>query len=272
MITEMKILTAERIKVERKDVKDGTTLLHDLSFSLESGEILGLTGPSGAGKSLTALALCGLLDPPLAWTDGCIVIDGRVIAPNRPRCWNSQRGRGIFLIFQSPASALNPGLTIGTQISEALRAGLNLTAPEADGEVRRLLSQVDLPADTAEHYPFQLSGGMRQRVLIAIALGLRPKVVVADEPTSGLDPIRQAEIIHALRRLPDDLGTGLVILSHDLRLFGRIADRVGVLYQGSLVELAPTRQLLRRPGHPWTCSMVKSLAALRINDVATIAG
>ncbi len=272
VITDMAILTAERLTVQRIDGSAGALLLNDFSISLESGETVGLTGPSGAGKSLTALTLCGLLDPPLAWTAGRILIDGQIIAPARPRSWDRHRGKGIFLIFQSPASALNPRIKIGTQIIEALKAVRNLTAIEANEEARSLLHRVDLPADTVARYPFQLSGGMRQRVLVAIALGLRPKVVVADEPTSGLDPVRQAEVMTVLRRLPDELGTGLVILSHDIRLFDRIANRVGVLYEGRLVELNATHELLRRPRHPWTRAMVESLAALRIGDAAASPG
>lgn len=244
-------------------------LLNDLCFTLKAGEILGMTGPSGAGKSLTALSICGLLDPPLAWTGGRIVIDSHTITPNTPQRWRAQRGRGVFLIFQSAASALNPRLKIALQIGEALREVRGMTAADARDEIPRLLERVDLAADVVELYPFQLSGGMRQRVLIAIALGLRPKVVVADEPTSGLDPVRQAEVVQALRRLPEDLGAGLLVLSHDLRLLRRLAGRVGVIYEGRLVELQNTQQLLSRPGHPWTAAMVQSLCLLSIADATS---
>ena len=259
----MTILTAKGIHVSVSGCQGEISLLRDFSLSLDAGEILGLTGPSGAGKSLAALALCGLLDPPLVWTAGRIVLDGQVMTPWNPQCWKGRRGRGIFLIFQSPGSALNPSLKIATQMGEALTLVRGLPAAEARTEVRRLLKEVGLPADTGDDYPFQLSGGMRQRVMIAIALGLRPKVVVADEPTSGLDPIFQSEVLRAMRRLPEELGTALVILSHDLRLFGRLAHRIGVLHGGRLVELEETEKLLRAPGHPWTRRMIESLTALR---------
>ena len=259
----MTIFQAQDVTVSVNGPQGEKKLLQNLSLTLEKGEILGLTGPSGAGKSLTALAFSGLIDPPLAWTDGCIVLDGCRITPSTPQNWNCQRGRGAFLIFQSPASALNPALKIKTQMEEALQKVKRLSITKARKEIECLLLKVGLPPQTAEYYPFQLSGGMRQRVLIAVALGLQPKVIIADEPTSGLDPICQEEVIQNLCLLQNDLGTALVILSHDLRLFGKIAHRTGILYEGCLVELKETKKLLQAPAHPWTRTLVKSLATLR---------
>lgn len=243
----------------------GPLLLDDLSLTLAQGEILGLTGASGAGKTVTALTLCGLLPPPLRWTGGKIVLNGGVIHPGDAKAWQKIRGADIFLIFQSPSAALNPGLRVDVQIREALVECRGLTMEEAGRKIRCLLTEVGIPPEAGRLFPDQLSGGMRQRVLIAIALGLSPGVIVADEPTSGLDPIHRSEILELMQRLPSVCGSGMILISHDLGMLSHVADRIGVIHRGRLVELEPAAALLRTPRHPATRRLVDSLSALTMN-------
>jgi ABC-type glutathione transport system ATPase component len=258
----MPVLETFDLRVTVGGAESPPVLLDDFSLSLNSGEIVGITGISGAGKTVTALTLCGLLSPPMHWVGGRIILNGCTIVPRDPKAWRGHRGAGIFLIFQSPGAALNPGLRVGLQIKEALVEGKGLSVVEADRMIQRLLGEVGLPPGAGAFYPDQLSGGMRQRVLIAIALGLSPRVIVADEPTSGLDPIHQAEILDLMRRLPSACGSGMILISHDLGVLSRVADRIGVIHRGCLVEMEPTRTLLCAPRHPRTRRLVESLWAL----------
>lgn len=255
----MPVLEAFGLRVTAGRSATSPVLLDGLDLSLMSGEILGLTGESGAGKTVTALTLCGLLSPPLHWVGGRILLDGRTLLHGDRKAWRGLWGSVIFLIFQSPGAALNPGLKVGMQIREALVEGKGLSAGEADRKTRHLLDEVGLPLESGGFYPDQLSGGMRQRVLIAIALGLSPKVIVADEPTSGLDSICQAEILDLMKRLPSECGSGMILISHDLGVLSHTADRLGVLHRGRLVEMEPTQSLLHAPRHPQTRRLVANL-------------
>lgn len=237
-------------------------VLRDLRLELEAGERLGLTGPSGAGKSTLAFALVGLLPAPLQWRAGEIRIGRHRIAPGRERLWDAVRGREILLLFQSAGMALHPQITVGRQVSEALEEVRGLPRRESRREAARRLEEVGLPPFALHAYPYQLSGGMRQRVLIALALGLGCRLLVADEPTSGLDPIARAEVLSLLLGAVGALNAGLLLISHDLRLLRGAVDTLAVLEEGTLVETGPAGRLLSAPRHPQTRRLVEALADL----------
>lgn len=237
-------------------------LVRDLSFSLEHGGALGLVGQSGAGKSLSALALCGLLPRPLRVRAGEIRLHGESIPPNDPQAWRGRRGGQIFLIFQSPASALDPVVKVGPQIAEALSETRGWHRERAQERARRLLETVDLPVSYAGRYPFELSGGMRQRVLIATALALRPQVLIADEPTTGLDPLNQTAVLDLLHRLRREHHTALIVISHDLRAISALAPEILVMQHGRVVERGITSEVLARPAHVHTRELINALDLL----------
>ena len=218
-------------------------LLDNVSFELAVGERVGLIGESGSGKSLTAAALCGLLRPPIALTSGSIRFDGEEFVNATPAAWRRRRGTGIFQIFQSPGTALTPGRRIGPQLAEtARRAGAD---PET--VIPPVLEKVALDPRNQQLYPYQLSGGMKQRVLIAMALILRPRILIADEPTTGLDVLTERDILAALNAMIDETGAALLFISHDLRAVRAVAERVLVMQEGRLVEDAPVHELASSP-------------------------
>lgn len=231
---------------------------------------MGLTGPSGAGKSTLAFTLTGLLPAPLEWRRGEIRIGRHRLAPGHERLWDAVRGRDILLLFQSAGMALHPQITVGRQVSEALEEVRGLTRRESRREAARRLDEVGLPSFAVHAYPYQLSGGMRQRVLIAIALGLGCRLLVADEPTSGLDPIVRAEVLTLLLEAVRTLNAGLILISHDLRLLRGTVDTLAVLEEGALVETGPADRLLSAPQHPQTRRLVEALADLeRLADAGS---
>ncbi|KEJ88336.1 ATP-binding cassette domain-containing protein [Sulfitobacter donghicola] len=214
-------------------------LLRQLDFHLAPAERVGLLGTSGCGKSLTAAALCGLLRPPLRVTTGSIQIDGQEMTGRAPAAWRQIRGQGVFQIFQSPSTALTPGRRIRHQLAEAAqRAGAD--SPPA---IANALDAVALDRRVADFFPYQLSGGMKQRVLIAMALILRPRILIADEPTTGLDVLTEGEILQALNTMADETGAAVLFISHDLRAVKVVAQRALVMQQGQLVEDAPIATL-----------------------------
>jgi ABC-type dipeptide/oligopeptide/nickel transport system ATPase component len=237
-------------------------LVRDVSFSIPSGQIMGLVGESGSGKTLIASALSGLIPPPLTRTGGKIIFKGKEIK-FEPALQEDGglRGTGIFLLFQSPLAALNPTMKIGWQIGETLKEHFKLDRKTAMNQAGFLLESVGLPANKSGSYPFELSGGMRQRVLIALALGLKPGLLIADEPFTGLDAMHEKEIIDLLERLHLE-GTAILIISHDLRLIADWADRVAVLVEGALVEETAGHDLIRTARHPYTRSLVESMIRL----------
>jgi len=238
---------------------EGSFLTVDrISFDLERGETLGLIGESGSGKTTVALSLLRLL-PPGAQTSGRIEVGGEEVLAMSEDALARVRGGRIAMVFHDPLAALNPVLRVGTQIGEAVRAHRSANRVQARAAVRDLLSAVGLAPENADRYPHQLSGGMRQRALIAIALACGPAVLVADEPTSSLDPVVQAEIIGLLRALCDERGVALLLATHDLALAARLCGRIAVLYAGRIVERGPARELLARPRHPYTLGLLRSL-------------
>lgn len=225
-----------------------------VSFRLSAGETLGLVGESGSGKSVTALAILRLLQPPGRVTGGRVMFDGRDLLTLPEREMRAVRGAHISLVFQEPMSALDPVMRVGDQVAEALLVhGLARGAAARTAAVD-LLEMVRIPdaARRARDYPHQLSGGMRQRVMIAIALACRPAIVIADEPTTSLDVTIQAEILDLLRELRRRHDLALLLITHDFGVIAEMADRVAVMYQGRIVEEGPVRQILRQPAHDYT--------------------
>lgn len=251
----MKLLEVRDLRIS----SPGAELVRGLTLDLDHGQTLGLLGQSGAGKSISAMALCGLLPKPLWVSGGSISLHGEIISPNDAKAWRGRRGKELFLIFQSPGSALDPTSKVGTQIAEALVEVRGWHWSKAIDHARRLLEDVDLPAAAVQSYPFELSGGMRQRVLIAIALALRPQVLIADEPTTGLDPLNQLAILRLLKRLNEEHHTALLIISHDLHVISYMAQRTVIMQSGCVVERGLTGDLLRNPGHEHTRQLISAM-------------
>ncbi len=246
-------------------VSDGQALraVDDVSLAIDAGETLCLVGESGCGKSVTALSIARLVPtPPARYPGGQILLNGQDVLRMSKAQLREIRGGVVSYVFQEPAASLNPVFRVGNQIKESLR----LHRPEAatDDEVIRLLKLVGIPAPESRirDYPHQLSGGMQQRVMIAMALASRPKLLVADEPTTALDVTIQAQILELLRDLKRQLGMSLLLITHNLGIVGDIADRVAVMYAGQIVELAPATELLARPLHPYTQALMNSVPKL----------
>jgi oligopeptide/dipeptide ABC transporter ATP-binding protein len=234
--------------------------VQDVSFDIARGETLALVGESGSGKSLTAYSLLRLVPPPGRILAGEIQLEGRNLMDLPEAEMEHVRGAKISLIFQEPMSALNPVLTIGSQLVEAMTVH-GLGGPQPRATALELLSTVrmDDPARRFGEYPHQLSGGLRQRALIALALCCRPSLIVADEPTTALDVTIQAEILNLLRQLKQDFGLSLLLITHDLGVVAHTADRVAVMYAGRIVEEAPVRALFRMPAHPYTQALLRAM-------------
>ncbi len=237
----------------------GMPLIEDLSFSVNPGETLAIVGESGCGKSLTSLAVMGLLPPELRrHQKGAIRFRGRNLPDLPPRQLRALRGNEIAMIFQEPLTALNPVMTVGAQIMEVLTAHSRLDRDAARRRVVDLLDKVRLPDPEARvrEYPHRLSGGMRQRVTIAMAIACEPALIIADEPTTALDVTVQAQILDLLSDLHARSGNSLILITHDLGVVDQIADRMVVMYAGSLVEAGPVAEVLRSPRHPYTAGLL----------------
>jgi oligopeptide/dipeptide ABC transporter ATP-binding protein len=235
------------------------------SISVAEGETVGIVGESGSGKSTIARTLIGLLDKRTARiTGGRIVLDGQDVTGFTPREWEKVRGNPAAMVFQDPLSYLNPVLTVGRQIAESVRLH-DRTAP-VEARVAELLEMVKLPASVAKAYPDELSGGMRQRCLLAIALGCRPKLLIADEPTTALDVTTQAEIGELLRDLQSSLGMALLLISHDLGLVTSLCERIYVMYAGRTIEWGPGESVFGSPRHPYTSGLLAAAEGRRTVD------
>ena len=234
--------------------------VQDVGFDIARGETLALVGESGSGKSLTAYSLLRLVPPPGRILSGEIRLDGRNLMDLPEREMERVRGAKISLIFQEPMSALNPVRTIGSQLMEAMTVH-GQGGPDPRAAAIELLATVrmDDPARRFAEYPHQLSGGLRQRALIALALSCRPALIVADEPTTALDVTIQAEILNLLRQLKQDFGLSLLLITHDLGVVAHTADRVAVMYAGRVVEEAPVRRLFKAPAHPYTQALLRAM-------------
>jgi oligopeptide/dipeptide ABC transporter ATP-binding protein len=233
----------------------------DVSFHVDAGETLCLVGESGSGKSLTALSIIRLLPPRGRIASGAIRLEGRNLMELGEREMEHVRGAGIGFVFQEPMTALNPVFTIGRQVSETLRVHGRATRHTARARAIELLASVSIPEPhrRIDEYPHQLSGGLRQRALIALALAGEPRLLIADEPTTALDVTIQAEILDLLQALQKRLGLGLLLITHDLGVVARVADRVAVMYAGRIVEHSPVKPLFADPKHPYTRGLLDSI-------------
>jgi len=254
------LLEAEDLAVAARSPGGDLEIIHGVSLQVAPGETLGLVGETGSGKSVTMLALMRLLPPSLAITRGRVTFDGHDLTRLPERAMRELRGKRLAMIYQDPATSLNPLMRIGDQVSEAMTAhGL----PKADAERRTLalLARVEMPepARTARAYPHEFSGGMRQRAMIAMALAMRPKLLIADEPTTALDVTIQQQILVLVNELRRELSMATIWVTHDLGIVARLVDRVLVMYAGHLVEDAPVDQLFHAPQHPYTRSLLRAL-------------
>ncbi len=245
----------------------------DVSFTIERGEILALVGESGCGKSVTALSIMGLVSPPGRIVGGRMVFDGHHL---RTATWTTLRGAHLAMIFQDPLTSLNPVFTVGEQIAEVLRRHKRLGARQAWRAAVEALAAVAIPdpARRARQYPHELSGGMRQRVMIAMALSCHPKLLIADEPTTALDVTIQAQILELIAVQRRERNLGVLLITHDLGVVAQVADRAAVMYAGRIVEAAPVTTLFARPQHPYTQGLLASVPRLgrRVARLPTVEG
>ena len=244
------------------DTPDGSVrAVDDVSFEIRAGETVGLVGESGSGKSVTALSIMRLVQPPGRIAGGSLSFKGRDLLTLDERTMRTVRGADITLIFQEPMTALNPVFRVGDQIAETLRVHGRASRREARTAAVDLLRAVRIPdaASRVNDYPHQLSGGMRQRVLIAMSLACQPSLVIADEPTTALDVTIQAEILDLLREMKSALHLSLLLITHDLGVIAETADRVAVMYAGRIVETGPVRAIFREPAHPYTRGLLASM-------------
>jgi peptide/nickel transport system ATP-binding protein len=244
--------------------QEPTAAVSEVSFDVRAGQHVGLVGESGSGKSVTSLAIMGLLPDRGVSVGGTAEYEGRDLLRMRKSEQNAIRGRDIAMVFQDPMSSLNPVVTVGLQIAEVLQRHRGKSRAEGTEMAVDLLRRVGIPdpARRVHEYPHQLSGGMRQRVLIAIALACEPRLLIADEPTTALDVTIQAQILELLKELVADSGTALILITHDLGVVAGLCDEVHVMYAGRVVESAPRRQLFARPRHPYTGGLLASIPRL----------
>ena len=262
----MRLLDIKDLKLDFGRGAEAARAVDGVSLTIEAGETVCLVGESGCGKSVTAQSIARLVPtPPAHYVGGEIWLNGEDVLKMPLSELREIRGGVVSYIFQDPGAALNPVFRVGNQIKESLK----LHKPEKanDAEVIRLLKLVGIPAPESRirNYPFEMSGGMQQRVMIAMALASEPKLLVADEPTTALDVTIQAQILDLLRDLKQRLGMAILLITHNLGIVGDMADRVAVMYAGQIVELAPARELLRRPLHPYTKALMNSVPKLRGN-------
>jgi peptide/nickel transport system ATP-binding protein len=260
----MALLEVDRLTVEFPTRRGILRALDAVSFDIEVGEVLGVVGESGAGKSLTGAAIIGLLEPPGRIAGGQVRLDGmRIDNLSRDRM-RPIRGRQIGAIFQDPLTTLNPLYAVGHQLVETMQAHLRLSDRDARERAVRWLEEVGIPAarQRIDAYPHEFSGGMRQRVVIALALCAEPRLVIADEPTTALDVSIQAQIITLLKRLAKDHGTSVMLVTHDMGVIAETADRVAVMYAGRICEIGPVRAVVKQPAHPYTEGLMGSIPSL----------
>jgi peptide/nickel transport system ATP-binding protein len=257
------LLEVKNLRVEFPSRRGTLLALDDISFSIAPGEILGVVGESGAGKSLTGAAIIGLLEPPGRIAGGEIRLNGQRIDNLPYEAMRKIRGRQIGAIFQDPLTSLNPLYTIGRQLTETILTHLPVSEAEARQRAIKLLQETGIQGaeQRIEQYPHQFSGGMRQRVVIALALAAEPKLIVADEPTTALDVSIQAQIISLLKRLCKDHGAAVMLVTHDMGVIAETCDRVAVMYAGRIAEIGPVSDVINRPAHPYSVGLMGSIPA-----------
>ena len=258
------LLEVRNLRIEFPTRRGTLLAVDDVSLSIAPGEVLGVVGESGAGKSLTGAAIIGLLEPPGRIAAGEIRLAGLRIDNLPYEDMRKIRGREIGAIFQDPLTSLNPLFTVGQQIIETITTHLHLSTSKARERAIELLQSTGIPAAERriDHYPHQFSGGMRQRVVIALALAAEPKLVIADEPTTALDVSIQAQIISLLKNLCRDHGTAVMLVTHDMGVIAETADRVAVMYAGRLAEVGPVADVIHRPQHPYTSGLMGSIPGM----------
>jgi peptide/nickel transport system ATP-binding protein len=258
------LLEVRHLRVEFPTRRGTLVALDDISFDIAPGEVLGVVGESGAGKSLTGASIIGLLDPPGRIAAGEIRFDGRRIDNLPYEQMRRVRGRSIGAIFQDPLTSLNPLYTVGQQLVETIHTHLDVSAAEARRRAIRLLEETGIQAaeQRFDQYPHQFSGGMRQRVVIALALAAEPKLIVADEPTTALDVSVQAQIISLLKRLCREHGAAVMLVTHDMGVIAETCDRVAVMYAGRIAEIGPVHDVIHAPAHPYTVGLMGSIPAM----------
>ena len=260
------LLKVDGLSVEFPQRRQRLQALDGISFTLEAGEVLGFVGESGAGKSLTGAAIMGLLEPPGRITGGSIALEGRRIEADA----TAVRGREIGMIFQDPLTSLNPLRTVGDQLIETIQLHLNLSGDAAEARAAQLLEEVGIDPARRTAFPHEFSGGMRQRIVIALALAPEPKLIIADEPTTALDVSIQAQVLALLRRLCKERGAAVILITHDMGVIAETTDRVAVLYAGRLVEEGATAAVIAAPRHPYTRGLMASTPNLDTVSVDTV--
>ena len=275
----MALLEVEDLRTYFKTREGEVHAVDGVSFEVEEGSVLGIVGESGCGKSVTSLSIMGLVQSPGRVVSGAIRFDGRDLTDLSDKALEDVRGKQISMIFQDPMTSLNPTLTIGTQITETIRRHMGLSKAEADKRAIQLLEEVHIPdaKRRLRDYPHRFSGGMRQRVMIAIALSCNPKLLIADEPTTALDVTVQAGVLETLDELRRDHGMTMIIISHNMGVIAETAEEVLVMYAGQVVEQASVNDLFDRPEHPYTEALLGSLPHIdepnpRNGRLATIPG
>ena len=258
------VLSVRDLRVEFPTRRGTLTAVDGVSFDIMPGEVLGLVGESGAGKSLTGAATIGLLEPPGRIATGEVWLEGDRIDTLRGEPMRRLRGKRIGMVFQDPMTSLNPLMRIGDQLVETIVTHLDASSATARARAVSLLSEVGIPAPEIriDHYPHQFSGGMRQRVVLSLALAAEPRLIIADEPTTALDVSVQAQIIALLRRLCRQHGVAVLLITHDMGVIAETADRVAVMYAGRIVEIGPVRDVLASPLHPYTEGLIGSIPTL----------
>jgi peptide/nickel transport system ATP-binding protein len=263
----MSLLEVKNLVVEFPGRHGTLRALDDISFSIAPGEVLGVVGESGAGKSLTGASIIGLLEPPGRVASGQILLEGQRIDNLSHDQMRHIRGRKIGAIFQDPLTSLNPLYTIGRQLTETIQAHLPVSNAEARRRAIALLEDTGIAAaaQRIEHYPHQFSGGMRQRVVIALALAAEPKLIVADEPTTALDVSVQAQIIQLLKRVCREHGAAVMLITHDMGVIAETCDRVAVMYAGRIAEIGPVHEVINQPAHPYTMGLMAAIPDITVD-------
>jgi peptide/nickel transport system ATP-binding protein len=272
----MPLLEVDNLRVEFPTRRGVLTALDGVSFAIEAGEVLGVVGESGAGKSMTGAAIIGLLEPPGRIAGGRILFDGRRIDDLPYEEKRRLRGKEIGAIFQDPLTTLNPLYTVGRQLAETMTTHLPIGPGEARRRAIQWLDMVGIPsaAQRIDAYPHEFSGGMRQRVVIALALCAEPRLVVADEPTTALDVSIQAQVIALLKTIVRERGAAMMLITHDMGVIAETADRVAVMYAGRIAEIGPVRDVVLHPSHPYTAGLMASIPPIdrRVEALAQIEG
>lgn len=262
-MTEKILLEIKNLSVSYK-IEEGTVhAVNSLNLNIYNKETLGFVGETGAGKTTTAMAIMRLLaSPPGKIESGEILFEGEDLLKKSQKEMRQILGEEISMIFQDPMTSLNPSMRIGDQIMEMLMLHKNVNKKEAEEEVCKLLEMVGIKRERAKDYPHQFSGGMKQRVVIAIALACSPKLIIADEPTTALDVTIQAQVMDLMKKLKDDLGTSMILITHDLGVVAEICDKVAIMYAGNIVEYASKEEMYTRPHHPYTVGLFRSIPKL----------